>query len=307
MKGNVKKVISGLLSVVTVFSAFIQPSPVHARDLEPAAYETEYPALEKVRAGLDEEEIVTAEDYMVDIGSDFDVEHDFSGIKFSSDKVKITFHEAKSKAGQKFDSNRADTYEAVYFVEPVSKNPSYHICRHITVKEKASVSSSGKWVADETENGLTVDSAIMQAEEQGIDLMSMEAGESVTFYASAGARSTERVTVTRGACYKYSDYGYGTYQTYKYTVKFDDVSATAYCIQPSKGSPDSGSYSITRLKDQKGLAKVCYYGTKASGDEGFFAEKYPDFSAGQRFILVHMAASHANGSRKIFPEREVGV
>ena len=37
------------------------------------------------------------------------------------------------------------------------------------------------------------------------------------------------------------------------------------------------------------LAKVCYYGTKASGDDGFFTEEngYGNLSAGARFILVH--------------------
>lgn len=141
---------------------------------------------------------------------------------------------------------------------------------------------------------------MMQAEQQDIDLMAMEAGESVTFYASAGASSMEQVTVTRGTCYRYADYGYGSYLTYKYTVQFGNISATAYCVQPSADSPESGTYSISRLKDQKALAKICYYGTKASGNEGFFAEKHPDFSEGQRFILVHMAASYANGSGDAF-------
>ena len=297
MKGNVKRVVSGLLSAVTVLSAFLQPVVIQAAETEQAAYEAEYPALDKVKDKLAEDEIVTAEDHEMEAGSDFDVEHDFSGLKFSSDKVKVTFHEAKNRDGQKLDCNRADTYKAIYFVEPASKNPSYHVCRNIIVKEKKSEDSEDE---EADESSLTVDSAIMQAQEQGIDLMAMEAGESVTFYAAAGARAVERVTVTRGTCYKYTDYDYGSYQTYKYTVKFDDVSATAYCVQPSKDSPDSGSYSITKLKDGKGLAKVCYYGTKASGEEGFFAEKYPDFSAGQRFILVHMAASYANGSSDAF-------
>ena len=100
MKGKVKRIVSGLLSAVTVLSAFLQPVGVYAAEPESAAYEAEYPALEKVRARLHEDEIVTAEDYAVEGGSDFDVEHDFSGMKFSSDKVKITFHEAKNEAGQ---------------------------------------------------------------------------------------------------------------------------------------------------------------------------------------------------------------
>ena len=45
-----------------------------------------------------------------------------------------------------------------------------------------------------------------------------------------------------------------------------------------------------------------YYGTKASGDDGFFTEEngYGNLSAGARFILVHLAASYANGSSDAF-------
>lgn len=318
LKGNGKKLLSCLLSAVTVLSAFLlQPVDVQGADLEIAAYEAEYPALEKIKEDLKEEEIVAVEDHEVEIGSDFDIEHDFFGMEFSSDKVKIIFHEAKNESRQAFDSSRADIYKAVYFVEPVSKNPSYHISRNIIVKEKKAVLFSEKQEAEEPEDGrnhsdgfealpdkdeskLTADQAMMQAEQQDIDLMAMEAGESVTFYASAGASSMEQVTVTRGTCYRYADYGYGSYLTYKYTVQFGNISATAYCVQPSADSPESGIYSISRLKDQKALAKICYYGTKASGNEGFFAEKHPDFSEGQRFILVHMAASYANGSGDAF-------
>ena len=77
MKGKVKRIVSGLLSAVTVLSAFLQPVGVYAAESESAAYEAEYPAFEKVRARLHEDEIVTAEDFMVEGGSDFDVEHDF--------------------------------------------------------------------------------------------------------------------------------------------------------------------------------------------------------------------------------------
>ena len=130
--------------MLTVLSAFLQPIAVYAAKSEPAAYEAEYPALEKVQTRLNEDEIVTAEAHTVEIGSNFDVEHDFSGMKFSADTVKITFHEAKNESGQKFDSNRADTYKAVYFVEPISKNPSYHISRNIIVKEKVPAEEDGE-------------------------------------------------------------------------------------------------------------------------------------------------------------------
>ena len=79
LKGNVKRIVSGLLSAVTVLSAFLQPIGAYAAEPEPAAYEAEYPALEKVKEKLDADEIVDAEDYTVEIDSSFDVEHDFSG------------------------------------------------------------------------------------------------------------------------------------------------------------------------------------------------------------------------------------
>lgn len=51
-----------------------------------------------------------------------------------------------------------------------------------------------------------------QAESNGIDLYAMDAGETVTFMASAGnARSSQQVSVTRGTMYRYADYGYGSW------------------------------------------------------------------------------------------------
>lgn len=63
-----------------------------------------------------------------------------------------------------------------------------------------------------------------------------------------------------------------------------------------------GRNTINKVGDGKALAKVCYYGTKASGDDGFFTEEngYGNLSAGARFILVHLAASYANGSSDAF-------
>lgn len=154
------------------------------------------------------------------------------------------------------------------------------------------------------ESGLTLGEVMEQAAEQEIEILELEEGETVTFTAEApmlfAARASQNVDVTRGSAYYYADYGLGSYVTYPYTVTFGSVKATAYCVQPSKAGPGDGKYTITKLKDSKVLAKVCYYGTKASGDEGFFAEKYPDFSTGKRFIITHLAASYANGSGDAF-------
>lgn len=345
MKGTLKRVMSGVLSVITIASAVAQPMTAYAVEPEKAAssFEAQYPELEAVKDKLAEDEILTANDYSIDYGSDFDIKVDFSGIEGINDaKVKVELYEAKNEAGDDFDTYQADTYKAVYKVEPVSGNPSYRISRNVTVKEpeteqltepNTSENTAGEGNAGETEDsgnakedadaegqteivtdlteevttdeesGLTVSEVMDQAEDNGIDLYSMEEGEAVTFMArEASTRSTKKVTVTRGACYQYSDYGYGSYLTYKYTVKFGNVSATAYCIQPEKSSPGTGTYDITKLSDGKKLAKVCYYGTKAAGDEGFFTEEngYGNLSAGARFILVHLAASYANGGDSAF-------
>lgn len=328
MKGKAKRVLSGMLSVMTILTSVVQPIITYAAETEPAAYEAEYPALEKVQAELSEDEIITAEDYEMVAGEDFEAEKDFSGMEINEEKVKVKFHEAKDEDGQDFDKNRAGTYKAVYFVEPVSGNPSYHVVRKIIVKEPSVKLQTGKSSASggetgqteesegedgeseahsestaevteaaagiketeqtgtvqteqlseleldealeaaqdqdtvDEETGLTLGDVMLQAVEQDVDLLELEEGETVTFTAQAtalfSARATQSVDVTRGNAYYYADYGLGSYVTYPYTVKFGSVSATAYCVQPSKAGPGDGNYTITKLSDGKTLAKVCY-------------------------------------------------
>ena len=332
MKMKFKRFLSGVMAVATLASVIVQPVAVSASELEPEEipFEQQYPELKEVQDSLDPDEIVAANDIELAYGQEFEVEVDLSGIDgVDESKIKIMFHEAKNESGADFDTHTPDTYKAVYAVEPVSGHPSYRISRNITVKEPEtemqSESSSEITVDDDSGTGdteqsdddseshrentvdtkteLTVSEVLEQAETNGIDLYAMDAGETVTFMASAGnARSSQQVSVTRGTMYRYADYGYGSYLTYQYTVKFGNVSATAYCVQPSKPGPGSGTYTINKVGDGKALAKVCYYGTKASGDDGFFTEEngYGNLSAGARFILVHLAASYANCSGDAF-------
>lgn len=347
MKGKSKRIVSGFLSALTIISSIMQPVTTYAAEAEPAAYEAEYPDMEKVKGALAEDEIVTAEDYEVEAGTGFDVKSDFSGMKIHPEKVKVTYHEAKNQNGQAFDGNKADTYHAVYFVEPVSGHPSYHVQRNIVVrepsaeihKEKNAQDSDGndQTGGEDAEEGETdshkkklSETELNQAlealkgqdtydEESGlklldvmeqfknhmiagnVDLLALEEGETVTFtaYNPKMLRSSQ-VEVSSGGWYYYADYGLGSYLTCPFTVKFGSVTATAYCIQPSKPGPGSGVYEITKLGDGKELSKVCYYGTNASGEDCFFDKKYPDFSAGKRFVVTHLAASYAEGSEDAF-------
>ena len=143
--------------------------------------------------------------------------------------------------------------------------------------------SGGQETYDE-ESGLALHDVLEQGAAAGIDFASLDLNETVSFVVMS-ASGTETVDITAVAAYNYADYGLGTFQTHKYKVVFGDITTTAYCVQPSKGGPSDGKYTVTRLKDGKALAKVCYYGTKAAGDEGFFAEKHPDFNEGKRLSL----------------------
>ena len=358
--GNLRRIISGLLAGMTILSTVLSPMTAYAAEMKP---DEKPPLYEEVKDLLDEDEVVTAKDYEVEVGSNFDVKSDYTGLEIRDDnKVKVTFEEAKNENNEDFTTAHADTYKAVYYVKPVnSEHPKYQISRKLIVREntatmqaevgnenavtEAETSGTDQQTEDveeseadsdtenveeitdaeldsfnsqaeellpdmeedtenttDSETGLTVSNAMEQAQETGIDLYDMAPGETITFMASTGARSTQKVSVTRGALYRYADYGYGSYLTYQYTVQFGNVSATAYCVQPSKPGPGSGNYTISKVGDGKALAKVCYYGTKASGDEGFFTEEngYGNLSAGARFILVHLAASYANGSGDAF-------
>ena len=381
--GHLRRLVSGFLAGMTLLSTVLSPMTAYAA--EPKA-EEKPPLYEEVKDLLDEDEVVKAKDYEITVGSEFDVTCDFTGLEIKDDKkVKVTFEEAKNEEGKDFAADHADSYKAVYYVEPVNEaHPKYQISRNLIVKEaetEVQAASEGGGedagsggteeaaddgeadsqtlsveesetaeteISTETEastepvteaesemetetvessevlpeeeldealeegeeqetvdpeTGLSVSDVLEQGEEQGIDMLSLEEGETVQFQAQAlfaSARSTTSVSVTRGAYYYYADYGLGSYLTAPYTVKFGDVTATAYCVQPSKPGPGDGTYTITKLSDGKTLAKVCYYGTKASGDEGFFAEKHPDFSTGKRFIITHLAAAYANGSSDAF-------
>ena len=372
---HLRRLVSGFLAGMTLLSTVLSPMTAYAA--EPKA-EEKPPLYEEVKDLLDEDEVVKAKDYEITVGSEFDVTCDFTGMEIKDDKkVKVTFEEAKNEEGKDFALDHADSYKAVYYVEPVNEaHPKYQISRNLIVKEAetemqaasegggeeagsdgteeatddgeadsqtlsveenetaetetsvetetvtetetetvessevlpeedldAALEESEDQETVDPETGLSVSDVLEQGEEQGIDMLSLEEGETVQFQAQAlfaSARSTTSVSVTRGAYYYYADYGLGSYLTAPYTVKFGDVTATAYCVQPSKPGPGDGTYTITKLSDGKTLAKVCYYGTKASGDEGFFAEKHPDFSTGKRFIITHLASAYANGSSDAF-------
>ena len=63
MKGKGKRVLSGLLSLLTILTSVIQPVVTYAAEPEPPAYEAQYPSLETVREFLDVESMMKKSGY----------------------------------------------------------------------------------------------------------------------------------------------------------------------------------------------------------------------------------------------------
>lgn len=370
-KRKTMRIVSGMLTAITLFTNALSPVIAYAALADEA--DSRIPYYEEIKDQLDQDEVVTARDIEVTVGSGFNVKADFSGIEIpDSEKAKVKLMAAQNEEGKEFSTDHADTYKTVYSVEPQkTDHPVYQISRNITVKDvskeadttvnsdSSSDQDSGNGETEESEDsddesetdssemkqletdeavivseaeietevtgeeiteeefdaeiestenqetvdpetGTTLSEVMEEAVDQGIALNELEAGEMVTFempmLLAAAETGSQSVSITRGSWYHYADYGLGSYITAPYYVSWGGIKATAYCVQPSKNGPDDGTYSITKLSDGKTLAKVCYYGTKASDENGFFDEKHPDFSAGKRFIITHLAAAYANGS-----------
>ena len=155
--GNLRKLVSGFLAGLTLLSTVLSPMTAYAAEPK---MEEKPPLYEEVKDLLDEDEVVKAEDYEMTVGTSFDVTCDFTGLKIEDDKkVKVTFEEAKNDEGQDFSTDHADSYKAVYYVEPVNEaHPKYQISRNLIVKEAetemqtASEGGGEQTGSDETED-----------------------------------------------------------------------------------------------------------------------------------------------------------
>lgn len=128
-----KQLLSGVMAVMTILTTTLSQIPAFAAEPE---NKVEYPTYEEVKDQLDADEVVTAKDLELEIGSVFDVICDYTGLEIPDDtKVNVIFHEAKNQKGEDFSTSHADSYQAVYYVEPVGGHPTYQIHRELLVKE----------------------------------------------------------------------------------------------------------------------------------------------------------------------------
>ena len=168
-----KRAISGIMTVLMLISTAGVPIPAYAAASWPeddlAVYVAALPSLEEVAEQLDEGERVTAGSYELSVGTETDINTDFTNISFDGEKVKVSFFEAKNAEGQSFTPSHPDIYQAIYYAEPFSGHPAYKFSRTITVVESAAVEA-----VDLTENNAedlsTLAEDTGEDEEAGIDL-----------------------------------------------------------------------------------------------------------------------------------------
>lgn len=106
VKKKARRVMSGLLTAVTVLSTVLSPAVAYASD--DAGSVKKIPYYEEIKDQLDEDEVVTAKDYEIKVGDNFDVKSDYTGLTIQDDsKVKVTFQEAKDTDGNDFSTDYA--------------------------------------------------------------------------------------------------------------------------------------------------------------------------------------------------------
>lgn len=139
MTKKVKKVMSGVLTAVTIFSSCVQPMVSHAAEMDNTGDHP--PTYEAVKELLNEDEIVTAHDYEMAVGDEFDVYSDFTGLEIADgEKVNVTFETAEDSEGNAFTTAHEGTFTAVYYVEPIkTDHPTYQISRKLVVKDTSNI------------------------------------------------------------------------------------------------------------------------------------------------------------------------
>ncbi len=106
VKKKARRVMSGLLTAVTVLSTVLSPAVTYASD--DAGSVKKIPHYEEIKDQLDENEVVTAKDYEIKVGDNFDVKNDYTGLTIQDDsKVKVTFQEAKDTDGNDYRKIRS--------------------------------------------------------------------------------------------------------------------------------------------------------------------------------------------------------
>lgn len=272
-----------------------------------------FPQLDEIRSQLNEDEIVVADDLVLEYGSEFDPVSDFTKIAYDADKVKITFKEAVNENLEALKTDIPGKYQAVYEVVPVRDAAlSYQIARYITISDKEPETegqgengNSGDKNEEKTDDDSDSDPVTQTpiSEENTITETESETSETndeskqvedvldnaMLFSVVPSSMQTQRsttVSLDQGERLWYPSH-WGTYSTCYFTVN----GKIAYCLESPKDSPPDADYVATVLETNANLQKVLYYGYGGPGD--ISASLLPGLSNKLKYIYTHIASSYA--------------
>lgn len=274
--------------------------PVNEIETEADEFE-KLPYLNEVQVAADE--IVNAADYTIVQGQPFDIQTDFSGLKFVDEKVKVKFLKAMDDNNQPFDGNRQGTYHAFYGVYPVSGNDAYKVGRKIIVTAKEpetqkdtekgnhekSESGSGEEDPEPEEEVEIKETEPKEKEPEQVEVIAEDNDTGVFLSVVPNSAALTRgipVNLVKGKYLPYPSQ-LGNYATNYFYVN----GKLAYCLQSDKASPPDSGYIAEILESNANLQKVLYYGYGGPGD--LTSQYMPDFDGDLKYIFTHLAASYA--------------
>lgn len=127
-KKQLKRIVAALMCLV-ILGSFLSVIPVSkAETVEPDYQELNL----LMRTDISDEELVTADDLNIPVGSDYNPEDLNEGLHFDSRYVDVSFYPDASD----LDAGSAGYYKTAYLCIPKSEKEPYLIIRHVRVYEK---------------------------------------------------------------------------------------------------------------------------------------------------------------------------
>lgn len=306
MKRKVKQKLAFMMAVVLSITAVASGSSfVNAADMTSAVKDLILYDAEQ-RTDLEADEVVEAEDITVYQGESFDAEKNFTGIRYTEDKVKVSYNTDKSN----FNSAKPGTYDTYYTCEPVSEKTAYLVCRKITVETKTDSEETAENKEEESseeeeaepDNGLVGDNpdfedyplaeGEIETLQSAVSTMTIQYNEPV-LYAVASASGTEKMKVSYSGYAKYCGHSMGI----KYISSSGDYkNRLVYCLNLGKNTTN-GTVELSGSKIKPEITFCMVNGARKLG-ETCHTSKYSAGSASADYFVTSAAIHILNGEVK---------
>ena len=256
-----------------------------------------------LRKELEALEIATAVDIVVAAGYGFDVEHDFEGISYNENTVRVSYYADRGS----FDGDKAGEYETYYKIFPISGKEPYLICRTISVREP----ETAKTADVSSDSGKNGDGEDEQGEAEVPDLAEGEMPElttdnPVTFKLTSEAvmmaatfnASTERAASKDSM--KVSNDGYAAFCGRRMGVKYISESGDyhnhlVYCLDMNKNTTNGTVSSSASTSKIKPTITYCLVNGARKLNGKCHNDKYSSGNAKEDYFITGAAIHVLNG------------